>query len=157
VNCLKTPLAAIYNNNKENRTIQASPEKVFNELETNTQKIIHMYYPLYPPDTIVIKRPESKGISSNRIFNFDPEPYVVLARRGRKFRLAKLIDPIEGKNYQPYELKAFTTGEEFMNCLNSELIRCSLIKLYGKGRYEAIVKWFRLRVDSYTDWIRKFI
>jgi hypothetical protein len=118
------------------------PEKVFDGLETNKQKTNHMYY---PPDTIVIKRPESKGAFSNRIFKFDPEPYVVLASRGRKFRLAKLIEYIEGKtdytskNYQPYEIIASKTGQEFLNYLNSELIKNSLIKLYGKNRYKAMI------------------
>jgi hypothetical protein len=151
------------NNNKEHRTIHAIPEKVFGRVETNKQKINRVYYPLYPPDTIVIKRPESKGLFSNRIFNFDPEPYVITTNIGRKFRLIKLIDKIEGKThytskyYQPYEIRAFKTGEEFMNYLNSDLIKNSLIKLYGIKRYGAIVNWFRPRVDSYTDWIKKFI
>jgi hypothetical protein len=81
-----------------------------------------VYYPRYLSDVIVIKRPESKGAFSNRIFNFDPEPYIILTSIGRKFRLAKLIDLIEvgateytSKYYQPYEIRAFKTGEEFLN------------------------------------------
>jgi hypothetical protein len=58
-------------------------------LETNKQKINYMYNPRYLSDVIVIKKPESKGAFSNRIFNFDPEPYVIVASRGRKYRLAK--------------------------------------------------------------------
>jgi hypothetical protein len=101
----KTPLTFVdyllefaceINNNIVNRTIQAIPEKVFHELETNKQKIVTRYYPLYPPETIVIKRPESKGAFSNRIFNFDPEPYIIVGNSGRKFRIGKLIDYIEG-------------------------------------------------------------
>jgi hypothetical protein len=135
------------NNNQQHRTIRAILEKVFDGLETNKQKINRLYYPHYPPDTIVIKRPESKGAFSNRIFNFDPEPYVVLANNGRKFRLAKLIDRIEvktnyiSKNYQPYEIRAFESKQELMKYLNSELIKNNLIKLYGKDRYKALVNW----------------
>jgi hypothetical protein len=84
------------NNNKEHRTIHDIPIRVFDELETNKQKINYMYYPRYLSDVIVIKKPESKGAFSNRIFNFDPEPYIILTLRGRKYRLAKLIDYIEG-------------------------------------------------------------
>jgi hypothetical protein len=149
------------NNNKEHRTIHAIPVKVFDGLETNKQKINHMYYPLYPPKTIVIKRPESKGAFSNRIFKFDPEPYVILANSGRKFRLAKLMDYIEGKtdytskNYQPYEIRAFKTGEEFLSYLNSELIKNILIKLYGKFRYKTMIRWFKPKVNTYKDLIEK--
>jgi hypothetical protein len=148
------------NNNKEHRTIHAIPEKVFDGLETNKQKVNYMYYPLYPPETIVIKRPEYKGAFSNRIFNFDPETYVILANVGRKFRLAKLIDYIEGKtdytikNYQPYEIKTFKSGEEFLNYLNSELIKNSLIKLYGKFRYKTMNDWFKPKINTYTNWIK---
>jgi hypothetical protein len=151
------------NNNKVHRTIQAIPEKVFDGLETNKQKIIHRYYPLYPPETIVIKRPESKGAFSNRIFNFDPEPYVVVGNSGRKLSLNKLIDYVEGrrmlisKDYEPYEIKAFKTGEEFMKYLRSELIKSSLIKLYGKDRYEAIINWFRPKINAYTDLMKKHL
>jgi hypothetical protein len=116
---IETEPLATTNNNKEHRTIHAIPEKVSDGLETNKQKINHMYYPLYPPETIVIKRPEPKGAFSNRIFNFDPEPYVVLAKSGRKFRLAKLIDHIEGKtdytskNYQLMKLERSRLEKNF--------------------------------------------
>jgi hypothetical protein len=162
VDCL-LEFACEINNNKEHRTIHAIPVQVFDGLETNKQKINYMYYPLYRSDVIVIKRPESKGAFSNKLFNFDPEPYIIVASRGRKYRLAKLIDHIEGKTtystkeYQPYEIGAFTTGEEFLNYLNSELIKNSLIKLYGMDRYYKIILWFKPRVDNYTDWIRKQI
>jgi hypothetical protein len=122
-----------------------------------------MYYPRYPPDTIVIKRPDSKGAFSNRIFKFDPEPYIILALRGRKYRLAKLMDYIEDKtdytsrDYQPYEIRAFKTGQEFLKYLNSELIKNSLIKFYGKFRYKAMVDWFKPKINTYTDWIRASI
>jgi hypothetical protein len=152
------------NNNKEHRTIQAIPEKVFDGLETNKQKVNYMYYPLYPPETIVIKRPESKGAFSNRVFNFDPEPYVVLAKRGRKFRLAKLIDYIEGgasvytsKEYQPYEIRAFKSAQEILKYLNTDLIKNSLIKLYGEYKYNVLIKWVRENADRYNFWISNFI
>jgi hypothetical protein len=45
------------NNSKQHRTIKAIPIQVFNELETNKQKINLTYYPLYPYGTIVIKVP----------------------------------------------------------------------------------------------------
>jgi hypothetical protein len=150
------------NNNKENRTIQAIPEKVFDGLETNKQKKITRYYPLYPPETIVIKRPESKGAFSNRIFNFDPEPYIIVGNNGRKFRIGKLIDYIEGrtihitKDYQPYEIKAFKTGEEFMKYLRSELIKSSLIKFYGKDKYESIVNCLKPKINEYSDMMDRY-
>jgi hypothetical protein len=111
------------NNNKEHRTIHAIPVQVFDGFETNKQKVNYIYYPRYLSDVIVIKRPESKGAFSNKLFNFDPEPYIILAPRGRKYKLAKLIDHIEGKttystkDYQPYEIRAFTSGKEFLNYL----------------------------------------
>jgi hypothetical protein len=148
------------NNNKLHRTIKTIPTQVFNELETNKQKINLMYYPLYPHGTIVIKVPESKGQFSNRIFNFDPEPYVVYNNVGRKFKLLKLIDMIEyktsnvsSKDYQPYEIKTFKTGREFMTYINSELIKNSLIKLYGKKRYDKIIEWFKPRIKEYDQMI----
>jgi hypothetical protein len=58
------------------------------------------------------------------------------------------------KNYQPYEIKAFKSGEEFIKYLNSESIKNSLTKLYGKDRYKSIIDWFKPRVDTYGDWIR---
>jgi hypothetical protein len=148
------------NNSKLHRTIKAIPTQVFNELETNKQKINTMYYPLYPRGTIVVKVPESKGAFSNRIFNFDPEPYVVNNNVGRKFNLIKLIDLIEYKTsavskkaYQPYEIRAFKSGREFMTYMNSELIKRCLIKLYGKERYKKIIEWFKPRIKVYDEMI----
>jgi hypothetical protein len=84
---------------------------VFDGLELNKQEVNYVYYPFYKMGSIVIKRTESKGAFSYKLFNFDPEPYVIADSRGRKYRLGKLIDLIEGnlepsgKCYQPYEIK----------------------------------------------------
>jgi hypothetical protein len=58
------------------------------------------------------------------------------------------------KDYQPYEIKAFKTGEEFMKYLRSELIKVSLIKLYGKLRYEALINWFKPKINDYTKMMK---
>jgi hypothetical protein len=58
---------------------------VFDGLELNKQKINHVYYPFYKNGTIVIRKPESKGAFSNKLFNFDPEPYVIGDNVGRKY------------------------------------------------------------------------
>jgi hypothetical protein len=151
------------NNNKQHRTIKAVPTQVFDRLELNKQKINHVYYELYKNGTIVIKKPELSGMFSNKLFNFDPEPYVIVDNVGRKYRLVKLVDLIDNKvvpskrHYQPYEIRAFKTGQEFLKYLNSELIKNSLIKLYGKDRYNTIIRWFQPKVDKYTDWIKKHI
>jgi hypothetical protein len=116
------------NNNREHRIIKVVPTQVFDKLELNKQKVSNVYYPFYKVGTIVIKRPESKGAFSYKLFNFDPEPYVITDTRGRKYRLVKLIDLLEGKiglsgkYYQPYEIRAFTDGREFISYLNSDLI-----------------------------------
>jgi hypothetical protein len=144
------------NNSKKHRIIQAIPYNVFIGLETNKQKIVHRYYPLYKEGTIVIKQFERKGEIPNKIFNFDPEPYVIVGNVGRKFKLCKLIGYVEGnryytstKNYQPYEIKPFGSGHELMKYLRSDLIKNSLIKLYNKDRYESIVKWVGARINEY--------
>jgi hypothetical protein len=93
-------IAREMNNNKPYRTIKAVPTRVFDELETNKQTINYVYYPLYKKGTIVINRPETKGAFSYKLFNFDPEPYIIVDTRGRKYRLGKLIDNIEG-NLEP--------------------------------------------------------
>jgi hypothetical protein len=84
-----------------------------------------------------------------------------VATRGRKYRLPKLIDYIENKmtystkDYQPYEIRAFLTGREFLSYLGSELIKNSLIRLYGVQGYNKIIHWFSPRIDEYTDMMRK--
>jgi hypothetical protein len=85
------------NNNKVHRTIKAVPSQVFQELDKNKQKIVKRDYPLYEKDTIVIKRPERAGEVPLKLFNFDPEPYIIADTRGRKYSLGKLIDNVEGK------------------------------------------------------------
>jgi hypothetical protein len=101
------------NNNKVHKTIKAIPSQVFQELDTSKQKIVHGYYPLYKKGTIVIKRPERAGEVPLKLFNFDPEPYIIVDTRGRKYIVGKLIDHIEGnlepstKYYQPYEIRTF--------------------------------------------------
>jgi hypothetical protein len=77
-------ISCTINNNKPHRTIKATLVNVFNELETNKPKINQVYYPFYKIRTIVIKKPESKGEFSNRLFDFDPEPYVIEEKRGRQ-------------------------------------------------------------------------
>jgi hypothetical protein len=145
------------NNNKEHRIIKAIPTNVFNELELNKQKVNYIYYPFYKVGTIVIKKPESKGAFSYKLFNFDPEPYVISNTIGRKYGLIKLIDLVEGnmlisrKHYQPYEIRAFTDGREFLTYLTSDLIKNSLIRLYGEDRYNKIVQWFKPITNKYTE------
>jgi hypothetical protein len=129
---------------------------VFDGLELNKQKINHVYYDLYKNGTIVIKKPESKGAYSNKLFNFDPEPYVIGDNVGRKYRLIKLLDLIDGKvalsakHYQPYEIRASLSGNEFLSYLTSDLIKNSLIRLYGENKYNRIVEWFKAIADEYT-------
>jgi hypothetical protein len=147
-------LACEVNNRKKHRTTKAIPYDTFIELDTNKQKIVKRYYPLYKEGTIVMKQFERKGQIPNKVFNFDPEPYIVVGNVGRKFKLSKLIDYIEGniypstKNYQPYEIKPFKTGRELMNYLKSDLIKNSLVKLYNKARYESLVNWVKDRIKD---------
>jgi hypothetical protein len=70
----------------------------------------------------------------------------------------KLIDLIEyktsnvsSKDYQPYEIKAFKTGREFMTYINSELIKNTLIKLYEEERYDKIIECFKPRIEEYDQ------
>jgi hypothetical protein len=87
---------------------------------------------------MVIKKPESKGAFSYKLFNFDPEPYVIGDNVDRKYRLGKLVDLLEGKlepsgkYYQPYEIRAFIEGKEFLSYLNSDLIKNSLTGYMAK-------------------------
>jgi hypothetical protein len=118
--------------------------QVFQELDTNKQKIVERYYPLYKKGTIVIKKPEKAGEVAKKLFNLDREQYIIVDSRGRKYSLAKFIDHIEGKLepstkfYQPYEIRASFDGKEFLKYLNSELIKKSLVKLYGLHRFHKI-------------------
>jgi hypothetical protein len=149
------------NNNREHRIIKAVPSQVFDELELNKQEVNNVYYPFYKVGTIVIKRSESKGAFSYKLFNFDPEPYVITDTRGKKCRLAKIIDLLEksklqpaGKYYQPYEIRAFMDGEEFLSYLNTDLIKSCLIRLYRENGYNKIVEWFKPIADQYTESVK---
>jgi hypothetical protein len=111
--------------------------------------------------TILIKRSESKGAFSSRVFNFDHEPYVIVETRGKKYKLLKLIDLLEqkgvdegGKFYQPYEIRVFLSGREFLSYLNSTLISRSLIMLYGLDRYNKIVNWFTPILKQYSQEVK---
>jgi hypothetical protein len=148
------------NNNKQHRMIKAVPTQVFDQLELNKQKINHVYYPSYKNGTIVIKRPESKGEFSYKLFNFDPEPYVIGDNVGRKYRLVNLSDMLDGKvvlsakHYQPYEIRAFLSGKEFLAYLTSDLIKNSLIRLYRENKYNRILEWFKQIADEYTKSVK---
>jgi hypothetical protein len=60
---------------------------------------------------------------------------------------------VSSKDDQPYEIRAFKSGQEFMTYMNSELIKSSLIKLYGKKRYDKIINWFKPRIEVYDQMI----
>jgi hypothetical protein len=142
------------NNNNKHRMIKAVPKNVFNMLEHNNQKINRVHYDILNVGTIVTKKSESKGAFSNKVFNFDPEFYVIGQVEGRKYKLFNLLDWIEGKaklsakRYQPYEIRTFSSKDELMSYLNSDLIKNSLIRLYtdeqkgidGRVRYNRIVE-----------------
>jgi hypothetical protein len=148
------------NNNKEHRMIKAVPNHVFNLLELSKQKINRVYYDIYKKGTTVIKRPESGGTFSNRIFNFDPEPYVIGDVVGRKYRLVNLSDMLDGKvvlsakHYQPYEIRAFLNDKEFLQYLTCDLIKNSLINLYGENKYNYIVEGFKGIANQYTKEVK---
>jgi hypothetical protein len=146
------------NNKRKHRFIKAVPSEVFNELDTNKQTVNQVYYKLYKPGTIVIKSQEGRGAFSNRVFNLELEPYVIMDIRGRKYRVIRLIDLIQmryttvsSKAYQPYEVKAFETAGEFMRFIGSPLVKRYLIKLYGKEWYDKIIDWFKPRANAYND------
>jgi hypothetical protein len=146
------------NNKRKHRIIKAVPTKVFDELDTNKQEVNNVYYNLYKPGTIVIRAQESKGAFSNRIFNLELEPYVIMDNRGRKYYIIKLIDLIQmrhsavsTKAYQPYEVKVFESAEEFMKFIHSPLVKRYLIKLYGEEWYDKIIDWFKPRANAYNE------
>jgi hypothetical protein len=70
-------LACYMINHSVNKTIKARPIDVFKRYETNKQEIVHVSYPLYRIRTIVLKIPERGGDVPLKIFNYDPEPYVI--------------------------------------------------------------------------------
>jgi hypothetical protein len=148
------------NNNRKHRMIKAVPTQVFNELELSKKKINYVYYDMYKNGTIVIKRDESSGAFSNRIFNFDPEPYFIGDNVGRKYRLVNLADMLDGKvvlsvkHYQLYEIRAFLSGREFLSYLTSDLIKNSLIRLYGENKYNRILEWFTSIADEYSKTVK---
>jgi hypothetical protein len=145
------------NNINKHRMIKAVPKDVFNYLEHSKQKINRVPYDIYEVGTIVTKKSESKGAFSNKVFNFDPELYVIGQVEGRKYKLYNLIDLLEGKRvlsakrYQPYEIRAFSSMDELMSYLTSDLIKGSLIKLYtdpekkndGRVRYNRIIEFMK--------------
>jgi hypothetical protein len=59
-----------------------------------------------------------------------------------------------GKYYQPYEIRAFMDGDEFLSYLNIDLIKNCLIKLYGEIRYNKIVDWFKPIAEEYTRTVK---
>jgi hypothetical protein len=140
--------------------IKAVPTQVFDGLELNKQKINRVFYDLYKNGTIVIKRPEHSGAFSNKLFNFDPEPYVIVDNVGRKYRLVKLVDLIDNKvvpsrkHYQPYEIRPFLNSGEFLSYLTSDLIKNSLITLYGEDKYNKIIEWFKSIADEYSKSVK---
>jgi hypothetical protein len=106
----------------------------------------------------VIKKPEGKF--SFKLFKFDPEPYVIGDNVGRKYKLVKLSELLDGKveltakHYQPYEIRAFLNGREFLAYLTSDLIKNSLIMLNGVNKYNKIVAWFKSIADEYTKTVK---
>jgi hypothetical protein len=79
---------------------------------------------------------------------------------GRKYRLVNFSDMLDGKvqltakHYQPYEIRPSLSGKEFLAYLTSDLIKNSLIRLYGENKYNKIIQWFKSIADEYTKSVK---
>jgi hypothetical protein len=162
-------LACYYINNRVNRTIKNKPHDVFEKLERNNQEIVHVNYPLYKERTIVLKIPERAGEVPLKTFDYDPEPYVIVHRAGRKYVLQRMLDWIRGipyfgittrakeKLYKPYEIRPFKSGDQLMKYLNTPLVKYTLTNSpkYGPLGYKELVDWVTTNKDWYTSMMRK--
>jgi hypothetical protein len=45
-------------------------------------------------------------------------------------------------------------GEEFLSYLDTDLIKNSLVRLYGENRYNKIVDWFRPIAKQYIQTVK---
>jgi len=158
-------VACHYINNRVNRTIKNKPRDVFERLEQNKQDITHVRYPLYKERTIVLKIPERAGEVPLKTFDYDPEPYVIVQRAGRKYVLQRMIDWIRGvpyfdettrakeKLYKPYEIRPFKSGDELLRYLNTPLVKYTLTNSprYGVEGYKALVDWVSSNKDAYSQ------
>jgi hypothetical protein len=60
----------------------------------------------------------------------------------------------DGKFYQPYEVRAFTDGREFLSYMKTDLIKNILTRLYELDMYNKIVEWFTPIVQQYPEAVK---
>jgi hypothetical protein len=154
-------------NKNINRTIKHRPNEVFIRLKKNEQTYRDVYYPVYKVRTIVLKIPERAGEVPLKTFDYDPEPYVIVERAGRKYILQKMIDWIKGipyfdektrarmKLYKPYEIRAFMNGDDLVKYLESPLVKYTLTfnYYYMNTGYQQLLNWAK----TYKDWYTSFM
>jgi hypothetical protein len=154
-------------NKRVNRTIKNKPIEMFNRLKKNEQTYKDVYYRVYKVRTIVLKIPERTGEVPLKTFNYDPEPYVIVERAGRKYILQKMIDMLRGipyfdektrarmKLYKPYEIRPFMNGDELLNYLESPLVKYTLINNYNymNTGYQQLLNWAK----TYKNWYTSFM
>jgi hypothetical protein len=122
-------MACIIQNQRYHRMIKEVPLNVLLEFDSNTQKIVHLSYPLLPVGTMVRLRSAAYKVGSslvNKIFHYDFNLYAIIGHYRRKYILRELFAYImigPGLNadekpskvgrksvtrvYQPYEVKEF--------------------------------------------------
>jgi hypothetical protein len=122
---------------------------------------------VYKVRTIVLKIPERAGEVPLKTFDYDPEPYVIVERAGRKYILQKMIDWIKGipyfdektrarmKLYKPYEIRAFMNGDDLVKYLESPLVKYTLTfnYYYMNTGYQQLLNWAK----TYKDWYTSFM
>jgi transposase len=98
-------------NHTVHRMIEEKPIDVFYGREPNRQIIVRKKYPQYKQrDLVLIKPIRERGLIKKKIFEFDYDIYIILAKEGDKYKIKSLynfvheINKVKKRWYKPYEL-----------------------------------------------------
>jgi hypothetical protein len=110
---------------------------VFYGRKPNRQIIVRKKYPQYKQGDLVLVKPiRERGLIKTKIFEFDYNIYVILAKEGDKYRIKSLynfvheINKVKKQWFKPYELRAISPRQALKH-LNSPPVWQYLRKQYG--------------------------
>jgi transposase InsO family protein len=130
-------------NNTIHRTIREKPIDVFFGRAPNRQIIARKKYPQFNEyDLVLIKPIRIRGEIGVKIFGFEYDIYIIVAKKGDKYQVKSLYNFIHGiiehnkerkkKEeywYKPYELRKITPQQALAH-LNSPLVQAYLYRIY---------------------------
>jgi len=135
-------------NNSKHKGIDAIPMNIWVGKDTNHKPIIKYNYPKLHVGDLVLRAPQPPrhgAVIYARMFDVDPNIFVVVNVVGSKYRINNIVNIIDNKTnrdnklYEPYELRNIT--DKWREVVDSQLFTYYIKKTYGVNMYDKIVQY----------------